>query len=383
MIKVLHIGKYYPPFFGGIEKVNFDLVENLNNSKIKTDVLCFNHQKGKTLVEEKSGYKIIRCATFLTLFSTPISFSIFKNLKSIYKQYDIIHIHLPNPVAAVAFQFLDYKGKIVLHWHMDIFKQKFVKFFYKPFQEHLLKKADAIIVTSPTYLKTSNDLKNYREKCHVVPIGINNTHLTENLDFRKDLENEYRNKTVVFSLGRLIYYKGFEYLIDAAQKLDENTIILIGGTGTLKEKLKKRIKEKKVEDKVQLLGKILQEKLKEYYNRADLFCLPSIERTEAFGIVLIEAMSMSLPVISTNIGTGTSWINQHNETGFVVPPKDANALARAIKKIADDPDLKKEFAENAVQRFQKNFKLERMIDRLLELYNQNLKSSVVFSEKIK
>src|SRR5699024_8912462 len=136
--------------------------------------------KGNTLVEEKSSYKIIRCATFLTLFSTPISFSIFKNLKSIYKQYDIVHIHLPNPVAAVAFQFLDYKGKIVLHWHMDIFKQKLIKFFYKPFQKHLLNKADAIIVTSPKYLETSKDLKNHQEKCHVIPIGINNTYLTEN-----------------------------------------------------------------------------------------------------------------------------------------------------------------------------------------------------------
>lgn len=368
MIKVLHIGKYYPPFFGGIEKVNFDLVENLNTSEIKTDVLCFNHQKGKTVVEEKSGYKIFRCSTLLTLFSTPISLSIFKILKSIHQQYDIIHIHLPNPVAAVALQFLDYKGKIVLHWHMDIFKQKFVKFFYNPFQKHLLKKADNIIVTSPIYLETSMDLKNYREKCRVIPIGINNSYLTENLGFRKELEEKYRGKTVVFAMGRLIYYKGFEYLIDAAQQLDKNTIVLIGGTGILKGKLKKRIQEKKVQDKVKLLGKIPQENLKEYYNRADLFCLPSVERTEAFGIVLIEAMSMGLPLVSTNIGTGTSWINQQGQTGFVVPPKNANALAQAIKKIAKNSDLKEKFSKNARLRFQEKFRLEQMIGKVIEIY---------------
>lgn len=368
MIKVLHIGKYYPPFFGGIEKVNFDLVENLNNSEIKTDVLCFDHQKGKTAVEEKSGYKIFRCSTLLTLISTPISISIFKTLKSIYKEYDIVHIHLPNPVAAVAYQFLNYKGKIVLHWHMDIFKKKFVKFFYNPFQKHLLKKADNIIVTSPIYLETSENLKDYREKCRVIPIGINNSYLTENLEFRKELEEKYHGKTVVFAMGRLVYYKGFEYLIDAAQQLNKNTVVLIGGTGVLKGKLEKRIREKKVQNKVKLLGKIPQEDLKEYYNRADLFCLPSVERTEAFGIVLIEALSMGLPLVSTNIGTGTSWINQHNQTGFVVPPKNAHELAKAINEIGKDPILKRKFAEKSKQRFQAKFTLEQMLDKMKNLY---------------
>lgn len=367
VLKVLHIGKYYPPFLGGIEKVNFDLVETLNQVGVETDVFCFNHEPGGNISTE--GYMIHRTGVWITKFSTPISFSIFKDLRKIYRNYDIIHIHMPNPTAAIAFQFLPFKGKIVLHWHLDIVKQKIVKIGYKSFQTHILKKADAIIATSPDYLENSKDLKPYLNKCHVIPLGIDDSYLIENLDYREKLALEYKNKKMIFSLGRLIYYKGFEYLIDAAKYLDEDTIILIGGIGVLKVKLQKQIDDNNLQDRVKLIGKVPAAELAEYYIRADVFCLPSIERSEAFGIVLLEAMACGCSLISTAMGSGTSWVNSHEETGLVVPAKDSEELAKAIKLITESKDLKQKFAQNARIRFQQNFKLEQMTQKTLDLYH--------------
>lgn len=369
-MKVLHIGKYYPPFLGGIEKVNFDLVENLNKLGIETDVLCFNHEKENQ--KENKEYKIFRNPVLIKKFSTPISLSIIKNIRDIYKDYDIIHIHLPNPTVAVFFQFLNFKGKIILHWHLDIVKQKFIKFFYLPFQTHLLKKADAIIVTSPDYLDASKDLKNYRNKCKIIPIGINSSYLKENIYFREKLAHKYAGKKVVFSLGRLTYYKGFKYLIDAAKELNENTIILIGGIGDLQKELEAQIKEKELETRVILLGKIPQENIGEYYRRADVFCLPSVERSEAFGIVLLEAMSFGCPLISTSMGSGVSWVNQHNITGLVTEPKNPTKLAEAIRQIVGNDELSLEYSKNAKKRYLAEFQLDNMISRTVKLYDELL-----------
>ena len=268
------------------------------------------------------------------------------------------------------FQFLNYKGKIVLHWHLDIVKQKFIKFFYFPFQTHLLKKADAIIVTSPDYLDASKDLQEYRNKCKVIPIGINSSYLKENISFREKLTKKYANKKVVFSLGRLTYYKGFKYLIDAAKELDKNTIILLGGIGDLQKEIETQIRKQKLEDRVILLGKIPQENIGEYYRRADVFCLPSVERSEAFGIVLLEAMSFGCPLISTSMGSGVSWVNQQNKTGLVVEPKNPTKLAKAIKQIVGNDELSLEFSNNARKRYEEEFQLDTMVKRTLELYNE-------------
>lgn len=365
-MKVLHIGKYYPPFFGGIEKVNFDLVETLNQQGVQTDVFCFNHEKGGEV--SYKGYKIHRTAVWMTKFSTPISFSVFQDIREIYKQYDIIHVHMPNPTAALAFQFLPFKGKIILHWHLDIVKQKLIKIGYKAFQTHILRKADAIIVTSPDYLEHSKDLKPYKKKCHIIPLGIDDSYLVANTGFREKLQKKYKNKKVVFSLGRLIYYKGFEYLIDAAKYLDGDTVVLIGGIGALKDKLEKQIMDNNLQDRVQLIGKIPEDEIAEYYKRADVFCLPSIERSEAFGIVLLEAMAQGCPLISTSMGSGTSWVNAHQETGIVVPAKDAEEIAKAIKLITEDNHLREIFSKNAITRFRENFRLEQMTEKTLALY---------------
>ena len=370
-MKILHLGKYYPPHFGGIEKVNYDLVEGLNELGYSTDEICFNEEFANIFEERK--YKVYRAANLFKLNSTPFSFSIIKILRRIHHHYDIIHIHLPNPTGAIALQLVNFKGKIVVHWHSDIIKQKILKKFYAPFQKALLKRADRIIVTSPPYLEGSDDLMEFKNKCEIIPIGIDETELICDEQFLSILRETYRDKRIIFSVGRLIYYKGFKYLIDAAKNLPDDFLILIGGTGELYDELQNQITTNHLESRVKLLGKIPADKLACYYKLCDVYCLPSSEKSEAFGVVQLEAMSFGKPLISTNIPfSGVPWINEHGNTGLVVPPKNSEALTEAIKLILSDQKTKEKFGSMAHHKFLKEFTAEKMCQRTANLYKSLL-----------
>lgn len=369
-MKVLHIGKFYPPYFGGIEKVNFDIVEGVNCNKIKVDVLCSNHERNKNF-ELDRNYKIFRVNTFKVLASTPISPRLPFVLKKIQDNYDIIHIHLPNPLANLAVFLTKPKSKIILHWHSDIVKQKFLLKFYAPLQNWLLNRADKIVSTSPFYIQGSKYLQKFKAKTVSIPLGVD----IEELKF-SDIEvnfikKKYESKKIVFALGRLIYYKGFEYLIDAAKIIDENIIILIGGVGKLEKELKQKIVDNDLQEKVVLIGKIAFHKLGSYYKACDLFCLPSIEKSEAFGVVQIEAMAFGKPIVSTNIkGSGVSWVNKNDVSGKIVNPKDAKDLGTAINLILSDHKTYDKYSKNSFSRFNELFTKKKMIDNFSNLYKQ-------------
>ena len=237
-------------------------------------------------------------------------------------------------------------------------------------QKKILEKADRIIVTSPNYLNGSFDLNPFREKCTVIPIGISSSEFVTNENFDEILNKKYKNKKVILSIGRLVYYKGFEYLIRAAKDLDSSCVIIIGGTGPLEEKLKSIILQNNLESKVELIGKIDENKMSSYYKRADLFCLASNEKSEAFGVVLIEALAFSKPLITMDIeGSGVSWVNQHGLTGLVIPSRSSQAIGIAVNQILSNHDLYQEYKLNAKKRFETNFTLSQMKDSLINLYN--------------
>ena len=371
-MKVLHIGKFYPPYFGGIEKVNYDIVEGLNVKGIQTDVLCSNHTQGNIFTNDT--YKIYRTHTLKVIASTPLSFSFITTLKKIQNEYDIIHIHLPNPMANLAIFLTRPKTKIVLHWHSDIIKQRKLMIFYKPLLDWLLRKATSIVVTSPTYVEGSSILKKYRNKIACIPIGVDDKELTVKRSVFDNLKKIYKDKKIIFTLGRLVYYKGFEYLIEASKSLPNNTIILIAGIGELKDKLQKQIHSYNLEGKVKLLGKIPFEELGAYYQLCDIFCLPSTERSEAFGVVQIEAMAFSKPIISTSIqGSGVDWVNLNNISGIIVPPKDANKLTEAIIELLTDERKCQQLSIGAKKRYEEEFTKEKMVEEFEKLYLEILK----------
>lgn len=373
-MKILHIGKYYPPFFGGIEKVNFDLVENLNlKEDCQVDELCCHHSVHNEPLPEPSGYKLFRAPLLTIKFSTPISFRFFDIYRRIRNNYDIIHWHLPNPVATMAALIFPTRAKVVLHWHSDIIKQKKLRKIYKPFQTMLLRRADRIIVTSQNYFHGSLDLQPYKEKVRVIPIGVDLEHLAfpEGTDQR--IQAAYPGKKIILSIGRLTYYKGFRYLIEAAQYLGEDKMVLIGGVGELQAELERQIADLGVGDRVRLVGSIPKAEIGAYFKAADLFCLPSIARAEAFGVVLAEALAMGVPIVSCDIpDSGVNWVNLHDQTGINVPVCNSRALAEAINGILESPELMTRFRKGCRERYNSFFSMEKMVDAVYALYQDVL-----------
>ena len=335
--------------------------------------MCSNHNKGNAFSE--IPYKTYRSHTFKVIASTPLSCSLITTLRKIQDNYDIIHVHLPNPMANLAIFLTQPKAKIILHWHSDIIKQKSLLILYSPLQSWLLKRADKIVITTPTYLEESNTLKKYKNKITCIPIGIDSQELSIDRNTLNVLKNKYQGNKIVFSLGRLVYYKGFEYLIDAARFLPNDIIILIAGIGELKEKLQDQIFNHNLQNKVKLLGKIPFEELGAYYELCDIFCLPSTERSEAFGVVQIEAMAFEKPIISTSIqGSGVDWVNLNDVSGIIVPPKDANKLAETIIELLTNEKKYQQLSVGAKKRYEEVFTKDKMVDSFKSLYLEILES---------
>ena len=376
-MKILQFGKFYPPDIGGIETAIYNITEELNKRGIKCDVLCSNSKyEYKKEIIDRGSYKYIvyRTKSYGKIASTSITPQMIFKLKEIIDNYDIIHLHHPDPMANFALFLVNpKKQKIVIHWHSDIIRQKFALKFYRPLLNWMLKKADVIIGSSTKYIEESEQLKKFKNKCAPIPYGIKKENLKVDKEKIKEIKKKFENKKIIFSLGRFIYYKGFEYLIESSKYLPDDYIIVIGGDGELRKKYEKLIMNNNLLNKVFLIGKIPQTHLGSYYKACDLFCLPSIEKSEAFGLVIVEAMSFGKPVVATNIkGSGVSWVNQNGVTGLNVEPKNPKALADAIRFICENPEIYIKMSKNALKRFEEEFTIEKEILRILEIYNKLL-----------
>ena len=289
-------------------------------------------------------------------------------LKKECRKYDIIHVHHPDPMACLALFLSGYKGKVVLHWHSDIQKQKVLLKFYNPLMKWMLRRADVVVGTTPVYLSESPFLKHVQQKAMYLPIGIEQMHpLQEDVEV---VRTRYSGKKIVFTLGRLVAYKGYRYLVEAARYLDDKYVILIGGNGPLKKELETEVRTLGVQTKVKLLGRLSDEELPAYYGACDVFCLSSVQKTEAFGIVQIEAMSCGKPVIATNIPqSGVAWVNKHGVSGINVTPGRPEELAAAIREITQNRDTYKAYSEGAIERYKEVFTKDSMIEKCLNIYS--------------
>ncbi len=370
-MNILQVGKFYP-IRGGVEKVMYDLMLGLSSQQISCDMLCAateDYPAGNIVLNKYA--KIMIMHTRFKFAATMIAPGMISTLRKIAGNYDIIHIHHPDPMASLALFLSGYKGRVVLHWHSDIVKQKMLLKLYSPLQSWLIRRADLIVGTSPVYVRQSPFLARVQHKVDYIPIGV----LPVIADEYKasEVRSKYAGKRIVFSLGRLVEYKGYEYLIRAAKKLDSSYQIVIGGKGPLEDSLTKLIQELGLEDKVQLAGFISDEELPAYYEACDIFCLSSIQKTEAFAIVQIEAMSCGKPVISTDIpGSGVSWVNKNEVSGLVVNIENADQLASAISKVCEDNNLLQKLQKGSKERYEAMFTREFMVERCVSLYQQLL-----------
>lgn len=368
-MRVLQFGKFYPPHVGGIERVMYDITEGLNSRGITCDVLCSNKER-KYIEETGAGYRVMRTRSYGIVLSASISPQIISKLRSVQTGYDIIHVHLPDPMAGVALFMTKPRSKLVLHWHNDIVRQRLLLQFYLPVQSWMLRRADAVVTTSPNYIEGSPYLANHKAKCHVVPIGVDKDRMAVSPAKVSEIRERFPGKRIVFSIGRLSHYKGYTYLIEAARHLGDNYVTLIAGSGPLRRQLEDQIRSARLEGRVSLLGPVRFEDVGSYYEACDVYCLSSISRNEGFGLVQIEAMLFRKPVVSTAVeGSGITWANIDGKTGYVVEPRNPKALAEAIERICTNEGLYARFGEAGFKRATEVFTVKRMLDSTIDVYD--------------
>ena len=368
---ILHLGKFYSPYKGGIETVNQDIAEYTVKKGLYTSVLCFHDLNEKNYL---NNVEVIRCKTIFNISSQPISFSYVLNFFRILKKIKIIHIHYPNILALFLCHF-SYKKKVVIHWHSDIISNPIINILLLPLEWMMLKRADRIISTSPNYAKNSFLLKRFKMKISIIPIGINNRPKIYEVEnhFIKKLIDRGENEKIILSIGRFVKYKGFKYLLKAMLLIKTPSILLLVGNGPLKKEFEDFIYKNKLDTKIFLLSGLSNTEINLLYTKADIFVLPSISKAEACGVVLAEAMSYSLPVVATNIkGSGVSWVNKDGASGLNAKVRDEVNLAQKIELILNDHELYHQLADGAYKRFSNYFTIEKNSEIYISLYKSLL-----------
>ena len=367
-MRILQLGKFYP-LKGGVEKVMYALAKGVSERGIYCDAMFASKDGHTEDIQLNEFCHIFICRTFFEAKATMMAPSMVTVLLQICHRYDIIHIHHPDPMAALALYVSGFKGHVVLHWHCDIIRQNKLLKFYRPLQKWLIRRAEVIVGTSPIYMEHSDALSAVQEKCRCIPIGVNET--TSNPTLTDEIRRRYAGKHIVFSLGRLVLYKGYEYLIEAANHLPDDYVVLIGGTGHQHHHLQNHIESMGLQNKVKLLGFVPDEQLGAYFDACDVFCLSSIDKREAFAIVQVKAMIHSRPIVSTDIpGSGVPWVNMNGVSGITVPPHNAKALATAIETICNDNALYHRYSTQARQRYEQLFRMKDMMDKCEMLYKE-------------
>lgn len=361
-LRVLHVGKYYPPHPGGME-THLQLLCGDLQSSINVEVVVAGDER-RSIEEVIDGVKVTRAGTVFNLDSAPVCPSMVRKIRE--SKADLVHIHLPNPAAILAYLASGHRGRLIFTYHSDIVRQKILSQAFWPFLRYALNRADAIIATSPNYLESSNVLPLFRERCRVIPFGIP----VEQFQLADDAEvakiRQLYGPRIVLGVGRLVYYKGFEYLIRSMS--DVLGQLLIVGTGPLRAELEREAQSAGVSDRVTILAGVPD--VRSYYHAADVFALSSIARSEAFGIVQLEAMACGKPVVNTRLDSGVPFVSPDGLTGITVPPANVRALGQAINVLLDDPALCAELGRAGRRRVELEFSLEVMTRRTLELYEE-------------
>jgi glycosyltransferase involved in cell wall biosynthesis len=368
--RVLHISKYYYPYLGGTESVCQDIVEGLK--EYENRVICFN-DSNRTVCCEINGIQILRIGCFMKVASQSCSLFYYYYLKRNIQSWqpDIIHFHHPNPfVAFLLVRLIPANTKLIVHWHLDITKQKYIYPLVKRNERRLLERADSVIVTSPQYRDASLPLKPFLQKVKVVANGINihRFDLQCNDEMRiKDIHKKYHYKRLIFFVGRHVEYKGLRYLIEAEKYVTTDCHIVIAGQGPLTEELKAKANL----GRVSFVGRLSNDDLRCYLHAADVFAFPSITKNEAFGLALAEAMYCRCPAVTFYIeGSGGNWVSLNGVTGIEVDNSDSKKYASAIDKLLRDDLLRKQYADAARKRVVEYFTIEKEQEAANEIYKQ-------------
>ena len=372
MIRVLTFGRFADENFGGLERYVFELARSLSGDVAYANIVA---SRGKPPDVEK-----VAC----TVYARPIAYvagapvcpSMPIHAMRLHKAnpFQLVHLQFPaDPMAHIATLTLPRTVRRVITWHSDIVRQRTSLRFYRPFLKRLVQSADAIIVPTPAHFTSSQQLRQWvaSDRTRIVPFGVDHERFARPPARASDIRQRYHDAFLVFALGRHVYYKGFEYLIRAMREMP-GVQAIIGGKGPLTEHLAALSHKLGVTDRVHLVGRIADADLPAYYHACDVFCMPSVERAEAFGIVQLEAMASGKPVVCCKLGNGVNWVNVDGTTGLAVEPRDPVALAKALGALRDNPELRRRLGEQGRRRATADFSLEGMARGTLDAYRDAL-----------
>jgi rhamnosyl/mannosyltransferase len=362
-MKILELGKFYPPVRGGIETLLKSLCEGFVRKGAEVECVVANN-RAATLRENINGVNVQRLRSFGTLFSTSLCPGYIAAAKK--SNANIWHTHFPNPNADRAILAAPDRARIVITYHSEIVRQAWMMKLYGPIVERTLRRADRIVVASPKHLEHCRFLQPHLKKCVVIPFGIDAAKLTAPIPISLHMPTGPR--PILLTVGRLVGYKGHRYLIEAMRNIQATLWIV--GSGPLENELRQQAAQSGLSERVHFLGNVADDQLPALYQACDIFVLPSITPNEAFGVVQLEAMACGKPVVSCDLASGVPWVNQHEATGLIVPPRDANALGNAIQKIANDSALANRLGEAGRARVANEFTEQRMIDSYHNLFTQ-------------
>jgi rhamnosyl/mannosyltransferase len=354
-IRPLHIGKFVPPPFAGVEAHVDTLLKSLSPEVQGTLVA------GDSLAPHQDRcvgfpYKVLTAKSFGKFASATISPGVLALARNELKSFrsNLLHIHAPNPPGDIAALLTSKKIPVVMSWHSDIVRQRNIMKVYHHVQKMVLDRVDKIIVFTPKHYTSSVQLHqiNVESKIVYVPMGIDFDSLekkNDNLAFDMEIDAFAQGRPVLLTVGRHVYYKGYNYLIEALSKIRSDAVLIVIGYGVLTESLKVQALELGLSDRILFLGEVDQSKLVSAFHRCDIFCLPSIEPSEAFGIASAEAMACGKPVIVCELNNGVNYLNKDGETGITVMPKDVAALSNAIDLLVIDEALRIRMGNRAAE----------------------------------
>lgn len=382
-MKVLHIGKYFAPFKGGVETYLRDLMVGLLALGVQPLALVHEHRRSlrtrrETFGEGGQSFEVWRAGTWFRVFFTPISpafpWVLWRMLRS--HRPALLHVHLPNPSALWLLALPAARSlPLVVHWHSDVVTRslgagmRLLYAIYRPLERALLRRADLIVATSESYLRSSACLREHPGRSQVIPLGLDAARMAALADAAPPPVDPAGSLRVL-AIGRLTYYKGFGYLIEAAARTRDVQVHIVG-QGERKWELRRLAAQLGVRERVHFHGELDDRQLAGWLRDCDCLCLPSIERTEAFGLVLLEAMYFSRPTIISDVpGSGMASVVVDGETGLCVPPRDAGALARALERLRDQPELRRRLGDNGRRRFDAQFSIRHGATAIARHYRE-------------
>lgn len=361
-MRVLHVGKFYPPHHGGMETHVQTLAHELS-AQVDVEILVSADDR-RTVREMDGGIPVTRIGAAATFASASINPGMARAIRR--ADADVVHFHHPNPTGVLSYLASGRRGPLVVTYHSDIVRQRILGAAFSPVLNRFLRGAHAILASSPDYAQSSPVLRKHGERVRIVPFGIRAHEFeTADADTVARIRAQYGPR-IVLGVGRLVYYKGFDYLVRAMVAVGAKLVIL--GDGPLRGALQARAEELGIADRVAFPGQVPA--LAPWYHAADVFVLPAIARSEAFGLVQLEAMAAGTPVINTRLDSGVPFVSRDGESGITVPPEDADALAAALNRLLADPDLRERMGAAARVRVRREFSLERMTTDTLAVYRE-------------